>query len=176
MMIDQIIVGQPMPAEIPDFGIDNQGVNLLFLSEGIIIKERLGFSYIPYVPCNVNCLYIKESETPEIISSKFTGCLMVAWEDENGLYVGHVHAGGQYDCKGIWREKAANSYRSFQFRPSDAIPTPSENLKMPSCYGFIEFDDTSDIIAAFSVLADMNNMVTVKKMMFKGHFTGHIEI
>ena len=115
-------------------------------------------------------------DTNEIVSSRFSGCLMVAWEDAEGLFIGHVHTGDSHDCKEKWNERKEGSYRSFQFKPFDHVPTVTVGHEPNNCYGFIEIDDANNIIAAFSVFADLNDIVTVKKLVYKGYSRGHIEV
>lgn len=176
-VIDFVQIGSPIPDYIPDFVPKLTEPHFEeFLSVDIKTYERLGFSYVPYVPWNVNRINMYEAEPSEVISSRFSGCLMTAWQDSEGLFVGHVHAGDPHDCKKKWAEKRDAAMRSFEFQPFKAVPTQTDGRQPLNCYGFIEFDDTTDIIAAFSVFADINNIVTVKKLMFKGHFTGKIII
>ena len=69
-----------------------------------------------------------------------------------------------------------STVRSFSFRPSNVHIANTDGVVTPNCYGVITFSDTFDILSAYSVVTDITNIVTMKELMFKGAFTGKIEI
>lgn len=175
-IIDSIKIGQPMPAIIPDQEARGDDIEKI---ESVDIGRSMTYcyTYIPYYPNNINYAVL-DGRMRDAISSRFTGCLMVAWEENGQIKAGHVHKGPAHDCGSIWAGKRDNpsTVRSFSFKPSDVHIANSDGLLVPNCYGFITFNDTFDILAAYSVVTDCNNIVTMKELMFKGAFTGKIEI
>ena len=88
-VIDLIEIGKAMPAIIPDQEYPGDEVDD-FRSADIGHSMTYGFTYIPYYPNNINCAVL-DGRMRDAISSRFTGCLMVAWEENGQIKAGHVH-------------------------------------------------------------------------------------
>ena len=64
--IDFIEVGKPMPKYVPDFrALNDTGYHNLIKSLEARVKPEYGFSYVPYLPWNIN----------EFDITKLTRCL-----------------------------------------------------------------------------------------------------
>ena len=118
-IIDSIKIGQPMPAIIPDQEARGDDIEKI---ESVDIGRSMTYcyTYIPYYPNNINYAVL-DARMRDAISSRFTGCLMVAWEENGQIKAGHVHKGPAHDCGSLWAGKRDNpsTVRSFSFKPSD---------------------------------------------------------
>ena len=165
-----------MPSFIPDYQIQGAEIQKI-VSEQITRDDILGFTYIPYYAYNINCSSLAP-ETRNAISSKYTGCWMVAWQEQNEqIYVGHVHKGTPYDCGQLCiKTLCNNSKRSFVFRPSDVVPTPTDEEDSFSIYGIILFDREFEHLKAYGVYKDLNGVVQIKEQVYDDLFKGHLVI
>ena len=176
-LIDFIKVGKPLPVDVPDdefVGTDIHSCQSL----GVGHSVSLCYTFVPYYSNNFNYGEVTRN-CRDAISSRFTGCLMVAWEENWKIFAGHVQTVKDrkpHDCRDLWEAKEVAATRSFSFVPSNVQPTPADGQHVPNCYGFIIFDETFSILAAFSVVTDCYNIVTQKELVYKGAFTGHIVI
>jgi hypothetical protein len=174
-ILDCIKIGLPIPSDIKDFealGGDVHDIKSLSIN----YDASYGYMYVPYYHNNIN--YGQFIGTyREAVSSRFSGCLMVAWQDADGIFAGHVQTEKDrqpHDCRDLWEKKERVSQRSFSFKPSSILATSSADIQPLNCFGFIEFDAGFNNIAAFSVATDVNNIVTQRVKIYTGPFTGHI--
>lgn len=173
-LIDNIIVGQPMPSYMLDYVTESTS-QLKIITQDITKDDILEFTYIPYCRDNINCSSLAPN-TRHAISSKFSGCWMVAWQEQNEqIYAGHVQKGGTYDCGQLCIDNLCNkAKRSFIFRPSNVVSTSTGEENSWSIYGIIMFDKSFEHLTAYGVYKDLNNIVRVKKIVYDGPFKGHL--
>ena len=114
-VIDFINTDCQMPDVVPDY--EAERVHATVQSYNTKMNEVYGFAYVPYLPLNINEINIT-TEPREVISSRFSGCMMVAWEDSRGVFAAHV-AIDEYNCTDEWEKIKERAVRSFSFKPSD---------------------------------------------------------
>lgn len=149
--------------------------------------QHLGFQYVPtycytYVPyCHNNINFAQlNAQHPDAVSSRFTGCLMVAYEKKSGgIFAGHVQTEkdrAPYDCRDLWEAELPNFSRFFAFRPSIILNPSPTDVQPLNCYGFLVFENNFNTLTAFAVSTDANNIVSKKEKIFSGDFAGRIEL
>lgn len=177
-VIDFITVGQAMPSYVLDFEAPSGAVHSW---------QHLGFQYVPtycytYVPyCHNNINFAQlNAQYPDAVSSRFTGCLMVAYEKKSGgIFAGHVQTEkdrAPYDCRDLWEAELPNFSRFFAFRPSIILNPSPTDVQPLNCYGFLVFENNFNTLTAFAVSTDANNIVSKKEKIFSGDFAGRIEL
>lgn len=172
-------LNKKMPGGVWDFEVGGKDIKQI-INNGCNPNDDYHYMYIPYYPNNINCCVLKEYH-PFGVSSRFSGCLMVAWEEEEQILVGHVHTekGDSNDCKEVWRKKMKEVPRSFTFNPFKHI-TPSlaqqENAKFLNCYGIIEYVASTKELTAYSVWANSSNIITEMNPVCKVVFDREIVI
>lgn len=116
-----------------------------------------GGKYLPFVANGIN--YV-ESQGKDVISGKFTGCIMAAYNVKGGSRrVCHVSTGNGQDCKSKWEEIKAASSSVTEFKPSDSIDVSKfgGGMSLYGCYGIITAEGK-----CFAVVAGvLKNKVTV---------------
>lgn len=176
--MDFIHVGEKMPAYIDDYEAyttkthDWQNLRIDYVT-------KYGYTYIPYCHNNINYAQL-DAVHHDAVSSRFSGCLMVAYEKKTGgIFAGHVQTEKDrqdYDCRDLWEEALPTYSRFFAFRASIILgPSPADVLAL-NCYGIIVFEDDFNKLTAFAVSTDANNIVSKREMIFSGDFAGHIEL
>ncbi len=78
------------------------------------------FLYLPFARNGIN---FAPSKGRDVLSGKFSGCLMGAYVSGGQQRVCHVSTGAGQDCKAAWRQVMAGATNVFQFKPSDHIQT-----------------------------------------------------
>lgn len=174
MIIDDIKLGKKMPSSVLDYETYGPDIQQI-LSVEIGHTAQYCYTYIPYYPNNINCSVLKPMYR-NAISSRFSGCYMVAWEENGMIIAGHVHIAKEHSCLDLWDRTWRTKPRSFTFRPSDVFTNPMIDVNSPNFYGIIIFDDAFENLAAFGVYADADNIVRIKDCVYKGPFSGHISV
>lgn len=177
-VIDYIIEGQPMPGYINDFEAPCGAVHSWQCLRFQYVTPY-GYTYIPYCHNNIN--YAKlNAQHPDAVSSRFSGCLMVAYEKKSGgIFAGHVQTEkdrAPYDCRDLWEAELPNFSRFFAFRPSIILNPSPTDVQPLNCYGFLVFENDFNTLTAFAVSTDANNIVSKKEQIFSGDFAGRIEL
>lgn len=107
-----------------------------FCSQGVVNGfHNNRHKFLPFVSNGIN--YV-ESQGEDVISAHFSGCIMAAYTDVDGVNkVCHVSTGADFgDCKAAWDAHKRRCTKVFEFRPSDFIgDTPHTR-----CYGLITAD------------------------------------
>jgi len=78
------------------------------------------FVYLPFAKNGIN--YVAPGGR-DVLSGKFSGCLMGTYKAGAEQRVCHVSTGAGQDCKGAWRAIMDKSANVFQFNPSDHLET-----------------------------------------------------
>lgn len=106
-----------------------------------IPKEKAGieFIFLPFQPSGINCC---PSGSLDILSGKFSGCIMATFANAGGRFVCHVSTGEKQDCKDKWNLYKNNGTVSgvMEFRPSDAFTTAPRGKALYGIYGLITPD------------------------------------
>ena len=114
--------------------------------------------YLPFAPNGIN--YVA-SAGEDVISGKFTGCIMAVFVHKGERRVCHVSTGKGQDCKAKWQEIKAASANVVEFKPSDFIDTGGRALV--GCYGLITADGKNYSITVVSNKG-ANVVASIKKV------------
>ncbi len=98
------------------------GVQTLRASRGRGTLEPLDceFVYLPFAKDGINYVV---PQGRDVLSGKFSGCIMASYKADNQVRVCHVSTGDGQDCKAAWTDIANRSANVFQFKPADHIET-----------------------------------------------------
>lgn len=118
-MLEKVLkVGDPWIAVLPGDVMGAGGE----CSLGVQTLTHLGREFV-YLPFAQNGINYTPSQGRDVVSGKFSGCLMASYNVGGQQRVGHVSTGEGQDCKAAWRTVMNGATNVFQFRPSDHIET-----------------------------------------------------
>lgn len=169
-LIDLIKVGEPMPQVVPN----NEAHSIqthVFVSEQIVSFDEPFYTYVPYCPNYINFCDL-DCPDRNVISSRFTGCLMVIWQETYGspIRIGHVDTTSGMSRKADW-DNAKTQFRfAYEFKPSDFILPFPKGAERENCYGLYAIDQANNNIMAFSIVTGkkdkMSHCVIKKELVF----------
>lgn len=143
----------------------------IFVTEQIQPSANPCFFYVPYCLGHINYCDLDSPER-NVISSKFSGCLMVIWQEAEGypIRIGHVDTAAGSSRKTDWDTAKANFRFAYEFKPSDYIPTIPKGMCKKDCYGLYAINQATKSIAAFSITTadskEVQDYVIRKKLVF----------
>ena len=170
MLIDMIKERSQM-VNVPSFTAISRDPRI-FVTEQIRPSANPCFFYVPYCPSHINYCDIDSPER-NVISSQFTGCLMVIWQEDYGypIRIGHVDTAPDTSCKTDWDTAKVNFRFAYEFKPSDYIPSLPKGMWKKDCYGLYAINQSNKTFAAFSITtADSNTVqdyVVRKKLVYQ---------
>jgi hypothetical protein len=91
-------------------------------SLGVQTLQHQGREFI-YLPFAKNGINYAPSTGRDVLSGKFSGCIMGSYTTNGQQRVCHVSTGAGQDCKAAWRQIMSRSTNVFQFKPADHIQT-----------------------------------------------------
>ena len=171
-IIDSIKIGQPMPAIIPDQEARGDDIEKI-KSVDIGRSMTYCFTYIPYYPNNINYAVL-DARMRDAISSRFTGCLMVAWEEgkaaiaamapiagcewrmpsmkdwEMIVFGNYVERSGRVVCNDFWSMQIGTGFEDFHenyYWSSDEVEDHGEKKFRVMTFRF----EGEDMIADFGM-------------------------
>lgn len=143
----------------------------VFVSEQIVSFNTPFYTYVPYCPDYINYCDL-DSPDRNVISSQFSGCLMVIWQEDYGypIRIGHVDTTPGMSRKDEW-DYAKTQFRfAYEFKPSDYILPFPKDVARDNCYGLYAIDQANNNVVAFSIVTGntnkMQHCVIKKKLVF----------
>ena len=99
---------------------ENGGGGECSLGVQTLTHDGVEFLYLPFAKNGINYVAPKGRD---VLSGKFSGCLMGTYKTGGQQRVCHVSTGQGQDCKAAWHQVMNGATNVFQFRPSDHIET-----------------------------------------------------
>lgn len=152
MILRSLKKWKPLPSVIPNHEGGKNGDGTL-CQIGISQTLYLGAKYVPFVPNGINWVAQGNSD---VISSRFTGCIMAAFTHEGIRKVCHISTGAGQDCKEEWEKIKSSSFRISEFKPSNYISTGGHAFV--NCLGLITLNNRAYAITV--VNKDGQNIVS----------------
>jgi hypothetical protein len=124
-MLEKVLnVGDPwaynLPGDQPGAGGEcSLGVQTLQVA-GRAGASPLSFLYLPFALNGINSVV---PQGRDVLSGKFSGCIMASYNTGGQSRVCHVSTGAGQDCKDAWRQIMTGATNVFQFKPADHIET-----------------------------------------------------
>ena len=152
MFIDQIRIGDNLKLK---YGMPNESIwqdgNGQYTDDDIVTNDEYGFIYIPYRLDAINNAKL-DRVARNMVSSPFSGCLLVAWQTWEGVYVGHVSKDEVRKEKTPsfikWNQDKEDFLRYAEFRPSDYI---DDTKPLNACYGLLAFSNVCNTVTGYCI-------------------------